>query len=513
MLALVVTAFVYTALAVAAGLQVGWMVATPDQVDVRTLLLFGGTVLALWAVRYQERVLAERLGQHYVRQLRGGLVRHALSGSRAPSLGITVARTTNDLSSVRNWVAQGITPLVSAIPLVLGSVAALAVIDWRLAIAVGGPVVVLALLLVGLSGAALERATLLRRQRGRMAARISDTVHAAQGIVAGGGVDRELRRLDADSRRVTTAAVDRAKVAGLLRGAAMAAPLLASGTLAAAAAVGGVDPARLATALTIVGVLGAPLGDLGRVVEYRQNYLAARRIIAPLLASVATQRSPEQPAGDWRAAPGTGLTVRGLVVHGEPVADLAAPPWSRVLLRSTRPERKRAVLAELVTGGDGAVGCLVDGIPLGLADASTRRGLVGMAYAGAWFERGQIGRAVRYRVPDADDPAVYRALADVGLRSRVAALPDGLRTELRRGGEPLNRWERAQLQLARATIGNPPVLVLSDIDSDLDRAGVNQLNSLLARYPGTVVCSTPDPERLAADWTRWDLDEPVHGRG
>src|SRR5690606_6630229 len=99
------------ALGVAAGLlsiAIGWLIGqlsasiSPGILGA-TLGLVGGFFLA----KYAERVFAEKLGQHYVAQLRRGLIAHALRSARGPSMGITIARSTNDLSSIRNWIVQG----------------------------------------------------------------------------------------------------------------------------------------------------------------------------------------------------------------------------------------------------------------------------------------------------------------------------------------------------------------------------------------------------------------------
>lgn len=507
MVALVATALIYTGLALASGLLVGHVVSGSGPLSLPVLIGFVLSICGLAVARYAERVLAERLGQDYVMQLRRGLIRQALDGTKTPSLGITVARTTNDLAGVRNWVAQGVAPLVVAFPLVVGCLTGLTAIDWRLGTSVAIPVALLVAALLRLSRPAFGRARVLRRLRGRMAARISDTVHAAPAITAAGGTRRELRRLDREGQRVADAAVDRARVAGALRAAAMSTPLLASGALAAAATLGGVGAAELATALTLVGVLSAPLGELGRVVEYRQNYRAARRIIAPLLASVAP-RSDRAPAGGWPAGP-RGLRLRHLAVGDAELPALDAEPGERILLHSDSAARVQGVFAELTGGRVGASRCLVEGVPLGLADDRTRRALLGYASAGAWIERGTIARAVRYRVPEAGDDEVREALFAVGLAGRVDELAAGVGTQLRRGGRPLDRTDIARLQLARATLGHPPLLLLNSLDDDLDAEGLDCLNRLLKEYPGTVLCSTAHPDRLAGTWRVWELDGEV----
>jgi len=82
--------------------------------------------LSIGLLRMVEKVLAERLSQEYVHEVRLGLIRRNLADGQVKSLGIAVARTTNDLTSVKNWVSQGVAPLAVGIPLILGASAALA---------------------------------------------------------------------------------------------------------------------------------------------------------------------------------------------------------------------------------------------------------------------------------------------------------------------------------------------------------------------------------------------------
>lgn len=112
------------------------------------LLLEAGPVVARWAaggalvlgavalglLRRVERVQAERLGQHYVQEVRSGLVASSLV-ERGPALGVTVTRASNDLNSVRNWIALGIAPLCVAAPVLLGTALVLWLLEPLLAFA------------------------------------------------------------------------------------------------------------------------------------------------------------------------------------------------------------------------------------------------------------------------------------------------------------------------------------------------------------------------------------------
>lgn len=477
--------------------------ATSGTVRWGALASLAAGALVLGQVRARERVLAEDLGQDYAQELRTGLTRGVLAG-RGPSLGVAVVRSSNDLTAVRNWVSLGIAPLLVAVPLVLGVLGSLWWLDPLLALGVAVPVLGLAAWVARWTPVAYTRSRELRRRRGRLAAQLADTVAAATTVRAAGGADREERRLVERGEAVRAAAVDRAVASGELRGGAAAAGALATVGVLAAAVAAGLPAGTVATGLTVVGVLVGPLTDLGRVAEYRAAFRAAARILAPALAAA---HAVPAPAGS-RPADGDGLCATGLVVGDAAVPDLDVPPGAVVVLRG-EPARRRAVLDALAGTAPAASGHVaVGGRTLLDATARERRALVGVAAAGWPLERGTLERAVRYRRPDHDGD-VADLLADVGLDDLAASLPRGVRTELRAGGAPLDRAQRARVHLARAVLGDPPLLVLDRLDDDLGLEGVPVLRRHLRRRSdrgrGVTVLETDQPRRVVDDWVEWQV--------
>ncbi|MFT4471263.1 ABC transporter transmembrane domain-containing protein [Arthrobacter sulfonylureivorans] len=500
------------------------------------------TALGLGVLRAAERLLAEKLGQDYIHEIRKGLVAASLASDRGPSPGVTIARNTNDLSSIRNWIALGIAPLAVGIPLILGTAAALWFLSPALALAVVVPLLLLAAVLALLSRPAFRRAQELRRQRGRLAARLADTVIAAGTIRAAGGEEREVKQIDKAGRKVVDAAVHRAAAAGYIRGAAAAAASLGSAAVAAVGTWQMVPTAAIAAGLTIVGMISAPVTDMGRVVEYRQNFRAARRILGPALAVGAAanqERRRRLPAaggtGAREAQIGAASAVEGraaAAVNGAPVPDgphhpargrvlvdglaacrncpappLSAGPGSRIRIRSADPAAETQAL-EILIGiqTDAHAVVMVDGEPLLASGGRRRRRLVGYAATGMYLERGSIARSVRYRRPDLPPADGSAALVRVGLAGRIAKLERGEETQLKRGGEPLSTSELARLLLARASIGTPPLLVLNRLDADLDRSGTAMLADFLRDYPGVVLFASDHPDSLGVEHTEWNLD-------
>jgi ABC-type multidrug transport system fused ATPase/permease subunit len=465
------------------------------------ILSIVAAAVALGGLRVEERIAAERLGQDYVRHVRRDLVAAELTPGSRTHLGITVARTTNDLSSVRNWVSQGVGPLAAGIPLIVGSAVGLMLIDPFLGLGFLLPLGVLAAVLVPWARTAYQKSRSLRRARGRMATRIADTVGAAQGIIAARGAGRELGHIDSASDAVVDRAVDRSEIVGLIRAGGTVAAMLATLAVAAIGVVRGLDPTVTMAAMAVAGIASTPIIDIGRIVEYRQTYLAARAVLGPALADAARRRTAYERSRDAAAsapvpdgADGPGLVhlaVPGLTPDGSP---LRAAPGARIRLTCDDPEAALRLMRRVV-GLDAAPPGIADevwvgGENLGAVAPARGRALVGLATRGAVFERGPLRRALRYRRPDLDEETALAVLETVGLA--VGRFPDGPRTVLRSGGEPLSTDERARLALARAIYGEPPLLLVADLDRDLDQEGRDRLERILARYPGVVVLTGSD---------------------
>lgn len=469
-----------------------------------------GLVAAVSGLRILERYLAEKLGQDYVHEIRKRLVTNALSPGHGPSLGITVARTTNDLNSVRNWVTFGIAGAASGVPLILILTAALWLMAPPLAVAVMTPLLATAIVLGFLSRPAFARSRELRKARGRLAAQVTDALNAAVAVQAGGGVRRELGRIDKLGQEVAASAVRRAVLAGSLRASSTGAAAITAVSAAATGAFVGLEHGLVVAALTVVGMIAVPVQELGRIVEYRQSYRAACRSMLPGLAlavegttAEGTSESAPPPSGG-----GEEVEIAGLTLDRREIPRLRAQPGECVLARSADheitdqlfhailgflpPER----LPEVRVGGQEMLDL----------EASDRRRYIGYAARGLALERGKLARAVRYRCPDASDAQLREVLRRTGLEEMVSGLPRGIQTLLRRGGHPLSTPARAKLQLARAILGEPPLLLLNRIDADLDEEGHDALREILAGYPGVAMVATDRADLLPDSRKVWDLD-------
>lgn len=493
-----------------------------------------GAVLGIGVARWIERVVAEDLGQDYVFEQRRRLVAAALHNVGNRSLGVVVTRASNDLTAVRNWIAQGIVPMLTALPLVGVILIGLTITNLPVAITVAIPLALTGVLMPVLARTARQRARTVRRYRGRMSARIADTVQAGESVRVAGAVRRELNAVDRDSSKVVTAAVQRARITGFIRALTVTAASLCTAGVVYLAVLGIIDVASVASTMTLLGVMATPMSDLGRVVEYRQNFRAARRILAPILNSAqkirrairAQERSWKKDAQESAELQElstsaekyrSGLVIENLCVDGQGLPNLYAKPGERILIDSNDAELIHTAFMTVLLHGlnpldsddeDGPL-VLVDGLDYSNAPAASRREIAGAESIHVPLQRGSVQRLVSYRVPKAPEEDVKSMIHKVGLSSQVFVHHKGLKTMLKNDGEPWSRSDIARLRLARAMIGMPPLLVLENLDTHLDDNGLSMMRAQLEDYPGVVLFSSFDPERLFGQdgFRRWSLND------
>lgn len=478
-------------------------------------LLFGALVAAAGAVgllRMAERILSERLSQDYVHQIRIGLIRRNLLDGKVKSLGVAVARTTNDLTSIKNWISQGVAPLAVGIPLIIGAGVALGLLDPLLLVGLVVPFVVLVIVMRALAPLAYERTRLVRRLRGRLSSQIADTVLSTAAIRSAGGSERELARIQKHSQGLVDASINKAKVAGAMRGMAAATSGIVMAMVIGTGLLAGLPTHTIAGAITIVAFLATPIHELGKVVEYRQTYRAARRIIGPAIEPAASSASKRVALA---AAPSDGVDGAVVASHlqlsdGTTMARLAARPGARIVVDAGNELLTSEVLERFVGLRESHAGqIVVAGMDLSLAGPKELRSLVGYAAQGMMLVRGTVSRTVAYRCPDTGPDEINRLLRKVDLADRVAELARGADTVLVHGGEPLTIPERARLLLARAILDHPPLLVFDHLDADLGNDGRDTMRKLLAAYPGVVILASDNPEQIVTPTHTWRPDE-VH---
>jgi ABC-type multidrug transport system fused ATPase/permease subunit len=465
-------------------------------------------------LRAAERVVAERLGQHYVTQIRADLFDHLTKvparklGER--NRGNMLLRFVGDLSALRNWVTLGLAQLWVAGIAVTLAVGALTMIDARIGLAVAAVLALGSAATWGVSprlSAANRRA---RTRRAKLTGEVTERLTHIGVLQAAGQQRREHRRVGQLSSKVSDAMVERARAAGWCRAVAEATAGLATTAVvlvgAAEVQAGTSSTGTVVGAVAIIGMLVGHLRDLGRVAEYaaaaRVARAAARRFLAlptladpPALPDLTVAAGLLELDGVALAEVLTGVTLRA--EPGQVVALVGANGAGKSTLI--------ALAARLVDPDRGRV--LLDGQDLRSRNLASVRAAIGITGPDLPLLSGTLERNLLYRQPRAGEQEIARVTALCGLRELVDELPGGWHAQVGEGGTRLSAGQRARLTLARAVLGNPSVLMLDEAETHLDRAAAEMVNRVLADHPGTALVATHRREIVERADVVWCLHE------
>ena len=113
---------------------------------------------------------------------------------------------------------------------------------------------------------------------------------------------------------------------------------------------------------------------------------------------------------------------------------------------------------------------------------------------------GSVRNNITHRRPDSDDEEIIRAATAAGVHHFIIDLPDGYATEIGEAGRRLSGGQRQRISVARALVGDPPVLLLDEPSSNLDRQAEKELRDTITELGRlrTVIVVTHSPILLAA---------------
>ena len=451
--------------------------------------------LVIAVLRTLERRDAERIGQEYAYEVRMTLYNHLSSLSprtlQQRSQGGMMLKFTGDLTALRQWVSLGLARLTVALTTAVGALLLLSTASWKLALTVGVVLLIGAWNIFRLGKPMQKAAKEARRRLSHLAGNINEKVASMAVVQVFGQSKREKKRIVEQSRRLETARVNRAVIAGQLRGVTEATTAIASGAAllmgATEIAAGHATPGTIVAAMTIVSFLVSPLRDLGRVQEYWHNSRVAVEKLAEFLAtpSLVTE-IPNAPdlIGGYGQLQFKEVSLEGALQN----ITVTAEPGQVVALVGPNGAGKSTLLAlaaRLLAPDQGTI-CL-DGQNLATHSLASVRRAIGIAAPDLPLLRGSVGKNLRYRCRDASREEVARVWQLCGINELLLELPQGEKTRISEGGLGLSAGQRQRITLARAILGNPPLLLLDEVDANLDAQATAVVERVLSEHQGTVL--------------------------
>lgn len=461
-----------------------------------------------------ERVVAEKIGQSYAQAVRlelydclTSLPQRAL---QSRSHGGIMLRFVGDLTMVRQWVSLGLARLVVIGLATLGSLAALAFINWVLSVTVG----IILLVGAGISisyGQEMRAASIESRLRmSRLAANINEKIGTISVLQVFGQSERERKRTVRQNRELRTAMVAKAKAGGKIRGLTEGFAAFAYGSALVVGALqvnlGQTTPGTVIAALTVVSLLVPKLRDLGRVQEYWHGFNVARQKMIEFL-NTPSSVTDVPGAKDLQLNSGRiefhHVSTLGFLQE----ITVTAEAGSVIAIVGPNGAGKTtllALVARLIDPDSGEI--LIDGQNIRQCNLASVRRMVGVSGPDFPLLRGTIERNLRYRWPQASNEEYDRVVKLCGIDEMLTTLPNGARTRIAEDGAGLSAGQRQRIALARALLGNPPILILDEADANLDVQASSVIDQVLGEYAGTVLLVSHRRDRIAKADMVWFMD-------
>jgi ATP-binding cassette, subfamily C, bacterial len=456
----------------------------PDAILLPAFALLGATLLGALLVPLGTALVAE-VGERALAPLREQVVAQTLAlpleRVERAGAGDLHARVSEDVGEVAEAARSAVPTIAAAGLAVLLTIAGLATLDLRFALAglCAAPFQALAVrwhLRRAASVYAAERAAVAARGDSLLTA-----IGGVRTIRALGLAERQAERVRARSQRELAlsatamrtwtgffARLNAAELVGL-------SALLVAGFLlvrSGAATVG----AATAAALYFVRLFDPINALLGLADDAQQGAAGLARLVG--VTQAEPPREPARPAAPADAS----LAVSGLrhaYIAGHEVLgplELRVAAGERVALVGVSGAGK-STLARIAAGvlEPSAGEVRIGGAPLAALGPRATRAAVGLVTQEVHVFAGTLADDLRLARADAADETLERALERVGALDWVRALPDGLATRVGDGGAALSALQSQQLALARLVLADPPIAILDEATAEAGSAGARVL--------------------------------------
>jgi ATP-binding cassette subfamily B protein len=124
---------------------------------------------------------------------------------------------------------------------------------------------------------------------------------------------------------------------------------------------------------------------------------------------------------------------------------------------------------------------LVDGIDVRRVKQRSLRRQIGVVLRDGGLFSGSVAENIAFGMPGATRVAIEAAARAANAHEFIAALPEGYDTELGERGATLSGGQAQRLEIARALLKDPPLLVLDEATSALDAETESLVQEALGR--------------------------------
>ncbi len=371
-----------------------------------------------------------------------------------------------------------------------GSLIAMVVLDWQLALAVLLPFPILFVVFRRIFPEVDSLYERMFRAEADLRSVTSDSLTGIRVVRAFGRQRREMARFAQPNRTAARLGFRADAMMGTIRPPLeLVTELVLVGVWAAGAWMIAREQVTLGLLITFAGYLGRffhPVGELvGLIQDWAQVSTAARRLLQ-LIDSGASAYQSQGTASATRLQGHIILEQVGFAYEpGQPVlrnVNLTVGPGETVGLAGPTGAGKSTVLnliAGLYTADEGRI--LLDDVDMCDFPPRALAGRIGVVLQETHLFLGSVADNIAYARPEADREDIVAAAKAANAHDFIVELPDGYETQLGSGGHNLSGGQRQRLAIARALLLDPPILLMDEATANVDSDTEQQIQQAIER--------------------------------
>ena len=451
-----------------------------------------GIAIVTGALGVVQTLLSNQVGQRVMHDLRTAVYKHlqrlSLAFFTRTRTGEVQSRLANDIGGVQEVVTSTATSIVSNVTVVLATVVAMFVLDWRLTLFA----LALLPLFVWMTKRVGDQRRKVAKVRQESMADISSLVQeslSVSGILLGKTMGRAgalADRFEGESGRLADLEV-RSRMTGRWMMASIqtsfavmpALVYLFAGHFAGAVSIG-----TVVAFTTLQSRLFFPVGSLlGVSLEVQTSLALFDRVFEYLDHPIDIEegtRTLAAPRGDvafdhvWFRYEDAAWTLQDVTFE--------VPAGTKTALVGETGSGKTTagyLVARLYDVTEGSV--TIDGVDVRELTFASLANAVGVVSQETYLFHATVRDNLRFARPEATDEEVEEAARAAQIHDLIANLPDGYDTVVGERGYRFSGGERQRIAIARTILRNPPILVLDEATSALDTQTERAVQEALER--------------------------------